>query len=115
MIPSKARRWQIFIRPSTGCYRERADNIKIVEGLPFSCSAFDCYPFIPRARISDSLHDAHVSNAVFEIWMGTHAALRFHCREKIFFHTPLAFKFWREINDVQRAIAQLPRLHDVGS
>jgi len=31
------------------------------------------YPFIPRTRISDSLHDAHVSNAVFEIWMRMHA------------------------------------------
>src|SRR5439155_18943071 len=100
MIPSKALRWQIFIRPSTGCYRERADNIKIVEGLPFSCSAFDRHPFIPRTRIGDSLHDAHVSKAVFEIWMGMHAALGFHRREKIFFHPPFAFKFWRKINNV---------------
>ncbi len=38
-------------------------------------SALDCHPFVPRTRIGDSLHDAHVAQAVFEIWMGKHAPL----------------------------------------
>ncbi len=38
-------------------------------------SALNRYPFIPRTRVSDSLHDAHVSQAVFEVRMGMHSAL----------------------------------------
>ena len=38
-------------------------------------SALDCHPLVPRTRIGDSLHDAHVAQAVFEIWMGKHAPL----------------------------------------
>src|SRR6476660_1538569 len=47
--------------------------------------------------------------------MRTHATLRFHRREKILFHAPFPFQFRRNIDNVQRAIAELPRLHDVGS
>ena len=38
-------------------------------------SALDCHPLVPCTRIGDSLHDAHVAQAVFEIWMGKHASL----------------------------------------
>ena len=38
-------------------------------------SALDCHPLVARTRIGDSLHDAHVAQAVFEIWMGKHAPL----------------------------------------
>ena len=40
-------------------------------------SALSCHPLIPRPRIGNGLHDAHVAKAIFEIGMGTHAALRF--------------------------------------
>src|SRR5205814_2632608 len=58
-------------------------------------SAFDRHPFIPRTRIGDSLHDAHVSNTVLEGRVRTHAALGFYRREKILFHAPFAFQFRR--------------------
>ena len=38
-------------------------------------SALDCHPLVTRTRIGDSLHDAHIAQAVFEIWMGKHAPL----------------------------------------
>jgi len=38
-------------------------------------SALYCHPFVPRTRIGDSLHDAHIAQPIFEIWMGTHAPL----------------------------------------
>src|SRR5262245_37531508 len=36
---------------------------------------FNRHPFVPRTRIGDSLHNAHVANAVFKIWMRPHAPL----------------------------------------
>ena len=40
-------------------------------------SAFNRHPFIAGPRIGYGLNDAHVAKAIFEIGMGTHAALRF--------------------------------------
>ena len=65
-----------------------------------------------RARESaDGLNDAHVANAIFEIGMRTDAALRFDRGEKIFFHAPFGFQFRRKLDNVQRTIANLTRLH----
>src|SRR5262249_8098846 len=35
--------------------------------------ALDCYPLVPRSRIGDSLHNAHVAQTILEIWMRPHA------------------------------------------
>jgi len=46
----------------------RDDGVKRV-----APSALNSNPFVPRTRIGDGLHDAHVTEAVLETWMGTHA------------------------------------------
>ena len=72
-------------------------------------------PLVARARIGDGLDDPHVANALLEIRARPNPALRFHRGEKIFFHAPFAFQFRCKIDSVEGAIAELARLHDIGT
>ncbi len=66
-----------------------------------------------RARIGHCLDHAHVANAFFEIWARPDAALGFDGRDEIIFHVPAAFQIWRQIDNVQGAIARAPGLHNI--
>jgi fructokinase len=50
-------------------------NVLDPDAIVLGGGTLDCHPFVPCMRIGDSLHDAHVAQAVFEIWMGKHAPL----------------------------------------
>ena len=61
---------------SLGARRTKISRGRHDDGVKRAASsALNRHPFVPRTRIGNSLHDAHVANAVFEIRMRKHASL----------------------------------------
>src|SRR5437762_3176151 len=59
-----------------GALGKKVPRARYTEAVEFLLvSGLDCHPFVTRTRIGDSLDNAHVANAVFEIRMRTYAAL----------------------------------------
>src|SRR5437764_14918179 len=77
-------------------------------------SVLNLDPLIARAGIGRGLHDAHVTNAVFEIGMRADAALRFHGGDEIVLDVTAAFQLGRYFHFMQGPISAATGIHGVG-